>query len=184
MVGCSWEGIGQFCGAEFSKRLACVSVSHAKPSTPHTEEAKESHEDPAINAFRASPRKKGKSGRPRVYDPAELPQKRSLGKLAAALDMPTTSLFKYMTRGNEEDDPIIRPHSSAIKPLLSEMHELARMTFATSCLDCTSGLFDDCLQEVHVDEKWFFLTEAQMRFWLSPEEPNPHRRITKATLSR
>jgi hypothetical protein len=146
--------------------------------------AKDSFEDPNIKAFRASLRKKGNSGRPRLYDPDELraaiaavplSQKRSLRKLSAALDLPTTTLFQYMKRGNEEDDPIIRPHSSAIKPLLSEMHELARMMFACSRLDCTSGLFDDCLHEVHVDEKWFFLTEAQMRFWLSPDEPKPHR---------
>jgi hypothetical protein len=142
--------------------------------------AKDNYEDPNIRAFRASPQKKGNSGRPCLYDPDELraaiegvplQQKRTLRKLAAAVSMPLTSLFKYMKRGNKEGDPILRPHSSAIKLLLSEMHELARMMFACNRLDCTTGLFNDCLQ----DEKWFFLTEEQMHLWLTPDEPDPER---------
>jgi transposase-like protein len=91
--------------------------------------AKTNYENPNVKAFRATPQKKGNSGRPRLYDPDELratiqeiplSQRTSLRKLAAAVDMPTSSLFSVMKRGKvEEDDPIIRrPYSSAIKPVL------------------------------------------------------------------
>jgi hypothetical protein len=133
--------------------------------------AKTNFANPNINAFQATPQKKGNSGRPRVYNPdnlraaiaaVPLTQKQSLCKLAAALDMSMSTLFYLMGHGNKEDDPILCPHTSALKPLLLEVHELASMMFACSRLDCTSGLFDDCLQEVHVDKKWFYLTEDQL----------------------
>jgi hypothetical protein len=185
MVGCSWKadqqpllrrGIFKEVGLRFGLSKCQLHRIWKR--------AKTNFEDPNVKAFRASPKKKGNSGRPRVYDTDKLcaaiaavplHQKRSLRKLAAALDMPLSSLATVAKRAKEEDDPIIRPHSSAIKPLLSELHEVARMMFACSRLNTTDGLFNDCLQEVHVDEKWCFLTEAQMHFWLSPEEPKPHR---------
>jgi hypothetical protein len=196
LVGCSWtddqqpilrRGIFREVGQRFG--VTRQQLHHI------WKRAKNNYENPKIKAFRATPQKKGNSGQPRLYDAEEqcaaiaalsLSQKRSLAKLAAALDMPTTSLQQTVVkRAKEEDDPIIRPHSSAIKPSLLETHEVARMMFACSQLNCTNGLFDDCLQEVHADEKLSFLLEKQMHVWLAQDEPNPHQTTQhKATSSK
>lgn len=66
MVGCSWEGNRPILRRGIFKEVGLrFGVSR---QTLHRiwKRAKENREDPAINAFRASPWKKGKSGRPRV----------------------------------------------------------------------------------------------------------------------
>jgi hypothetical protein len=138
--------------------------------------------NPEIGVFRATPKKK--TGRPHRYDTndikmkvAALPlcKKLSIRRLGAALEMPTSTLHDYITRGKEEGKPIIRGHSSAIKPALKDHHISSRLEFAISRLDLTTGRFDDCYQEVHVDEKWFNLTREKLHCWLSVDEPDPER---------
>ena len=48
--------------------------------------------------------------------------------------------------------------TSALKPLLTQQHELLRVTFCLTKIDPVTREFDDCFQSVHVDETWFFFS--------------------------
>ena len=78
---------------------------------------------------------------------------------------------------NNDDDPVIsRPHSTVLKPLLSNEHQFQRVCYAAMHLNVDDHLYDNFYQHVHVDEKWFYLTEQQMRMYLvAPDEPDPLR---------
>jgi hypothetical protein len=62
---------------------------------------------------------------------------------------------------------VIVPHSNPIKPLLEEVHRSARVYYARSKLDLHTGLYDGFYQSVHIDEKWFFITQEQLYLYLS-----------------
>jgi hypothetical protein len=37
--------------------------------------------------------------------------------------------------------------------------------------------YDDCMQSVHVDEKWFFISEEVLRLYIAPGEVVPTSRV-------
>jgi hypothetical protein len=69
--------------------------------------------------------------------------------------------------GKGYDLQVIQPHSNAIKWFLEEEHKVARVYYARSKLDRYTGLYDGFYQSVHVDEKWFFMTQEQLFMYLS-----------------
>jgi hypothetical protein len=144
--------------------------------------ARENYSDPTVRQYQASPRKKGRCGRKKKWDPdavreaiRDIPlfQRRTLRDLAAALGIPKSTLFDLK---NDDDNPVIMPHSSALRPLLTEDHKLMRTLFCITKLHAEDNLYDDFYQCVHIDEKWFFITESQLHVYLVPGEPKPDRR--------
>ena len=67
------------------------------------------------------------------------------------------------------------PKSIAVKPLLTEMHKVQRVMFATSQLSEPNDHFHYFYDSVHIDEKWFFISEKQLRVHLAPDEEMPER---------
>ena len=135
--------------------------------------------DPNIRAFRASPQKK-KCGRKKKWNHDEvreavkeipLHRKRTLRDLAAALGMPLTSLFR-MKNGR---DRVIMPFTSALKPALTEIHKVGRVLYSVSKLNPADLHYNDFYNSVHVDEKWFFLSEKELRVYIATDETVPHR---------
>jgi hypothetical protein len=54
--------------------------------------------------------------------------------------------------------------------------------YAISKVDQDTGLFNLMEDEIHVDEKWFYLTESTARFIMVDDEDDPHRALkSKAT---
>jgi len=163
--------------------------------------AKKNRVDPDVLAYRASP-EHHKCGRKRKYDEAELAeaikavpvlQKRSERALSAALGIPKMTLHHYKVR-----DDIIRPESNCLKPLLNPLHKEIRMACAFSRVVardlaahgefgagnfgsdercCDDLVFDSADNEVHIDEKWFFITEHALRVHLAKGEKSPMRTV-------
>jgi hypothetical protein len=61
-------------------------------------------------------------------------------------------------------------------PMLTDVNKMARLKF---CLNKrgANGLYNSMYDRVHVDEKWFFLTRVTERYYLAPDEEQPHRVI-------
>ena len=55
----------------------------------------------------------------------------------------------------DSDDPVIMTCTSALKPALTEQHKLLRVTFCLTKIDPLTCRYGNCMQSVHIDEKWF-----------------------------
>jgi hypothetical protein len=77
---------------------------------------------------------------------------------------------------HDKDDPVIIACTSALKPLLTQQQELLSVTFCLTKIDPVTREYDDCFQSVHVDEKWFFFSERELRLYIAPGEVVPTRR--------
>ena len=137
--------------------------------------------NPDIRAFRSSPQRKGKCGRPNKWirdDVREavkdlpLHQKRTIRSIASALEIPKTTIFRMK---ESKLDTVIMPRSIAVKPLLTEVHKLQRVLFASSKLTEPENHFHHFYDSIHIDEKWFFISEKQLRVYCAPDEHIPER---------
>ncbi|KAJ0391780.1 hypothetical protein P43SY_012139 [Pythium insidiosum] len=110
--------------------------------------------------------RRGRSGRkPRLNDKfaaqlattiAFLPlyQRTSIRTLSEHLGIPKSSLHVYYRAG------AFRAHHARLKPHLTDDHRAARMQFALSFVNVGPRgalSFNDMLDFVHMDEKWFYL---------------------------
>ena len=77
------------------------------------------------------------------------------------------SLFRMK---QDKENTVIIPKSIAVKPLLSEMHKVQRVMFATSKLLEPNNHFHHFYNSIYVNEKWFFISEKQLQVYLAPDE--------------
>jgi hypothetical protein len=73
---------------------------------------------------------------------------------------------------------LIRRHSSSVKPYLTDANKKTRLKWCIDMID--QGLVDDpkfkdLFDFVFIDEKWFYLTQKSERYYLLPDEDEPHR---------
>ena len=78
-------------------------------------------------------------------------KRRTIRDLAHALGIPKSTLWDLK---QDKDDPVVIVCTSALKPLLTQQHELLRVTFCLTKIDPVTREYDDCFQSVNVDEKW------------------------------
>ena len=91
--------------------------------------------------------------------------------LAAQLDIPETTLRRFNKKG-------VFRHTSPLKPFLTEEHRVARLTQCLSKIDDANPTkYRNLCDEVHVDEKWFCLTEDGQTFTLAEGEDPPKRKV-------
>jgi hypothetical protein len=85
--------------------------------------------------YSASPQKKGRVGRKRLYDRAGLPsaleavpmeQRSTIRDVSHALQIPKSTVHRMV-----RVDKVIRPHTSAVKPLLTDQ---AKFVFDVCCI--------------------------------------------------
>ena len=76
------------------------------------------------------------------------------------------------TNGKENG---FRRHSSALKPDLTEPATFKRFMFVMS--KPNGPIFKEQEDEVHVDEKWFYLTRDQENYIMVDDEPDPQRTV-------
>ena len=133
--------------------------------------------------------KKGNVGRKKVYDRevlgerllnVPLNERGTYRNLASQLDISKDTAKSLVGEG------VIRIHTSALKPFLTDKIKDARYLHATSKIDLGSlnvheerawqykGMFN----EVHVDEKWFDETFETRKYFLGKGEPEPLRQVT------
>ncbi|XP_057532862.1 uncharacterized protein LOC130810746 [Amaranthus tricolor] len=74
---------------------------------------------------------------------------------------------------------VIRKHTNAIKPTLSENNKLHRLSFALSKCEYDEQndafKFKPYTDVVHIDEKHFYLTRETQTYYLATVEVEPHR---------
>jgi hypothetical protein len=137
--------------------------------------------DPEINAFRASSLKK--SGRPikwsrddmrEAIKEVSLQHKRTIRRLAKVLEVPKTTVHRIK---QDRLANVIVPHSNTVKPYLTDHNKLSRFGQAEDHLSRQTGRFKDMAEWVHVDEKRFFITEAELHLYLASGELPPVRRV-------
>ena len=69
-------------------------------------------------------------------------------------------------------------HCNSLEPVLTEENKVARLLMALPFrdpVDLTN--YHDMLDQIHLDEKWFCLTQKKERYLLLPEERKPKRCI-------
>ena len=126
-----------------------------------------------------SPKKKLKCGRKSRHIPADaikavpVKKRRTVRALSRQINIPKSTLQDAISNGK------IKRHSNAIKPLLTESNKIGRLRYCLAqIIPATlndNPLFDGFYNVVHVDEKWFNVTEANQRILLMPDEEPPHR---------
>ena len=70
------------------------------------------------------------------------------------------------------NDKVILPHSNAIKPFLTEQNKLERLSFAADHVTEVDNkkVFNPMYDEIHVDAKWFFISQESQRIYLTQRE--------------
>ncbi|MFI5421594.1 MAG: hypothetical protein ACHQ1H_11555 [Nitrososphaerales archaeon] len=126
-----------------------------------------------------SSRIRGKKSRPKttidLNRVKEIPlrQRKNIRSMAAALNVSKSTLHRRVREG------LIKRHSSALKPYLTVENKRARLAYAISMLEestlASSPVFKGGFDRVHIDEKWFYLTEENGIFYLVADEEEPHR---------
>ncbi|KAF0713673.1 hypothetical protein AaE_011739 [Aphanomyces astaci] len=126
-----------------------------------------------------SSRKKGHSGRNLKHEDVAnrlkaVPKasRTTFRSIAAALGMPRSTLHAYYRRG------IFVKYNSSVRPSLTDANKVVRTSWAMDHIHALSPsvyVFDDMMQSVHVDEKWFYATRVKRSYYLAPGEEPPHR---------
>jgi hypothetical protein len=108
-----------------------------------------------------------------------LHKRRTIRSLAAALKIPKSTLFTMMKEGRNEREAVIMPVSLSSKPMLTEEHKSQRVFYCCSFLNniVPDRCFHDYYDHVHIDEKWFFISEVQLRVYVTPDEILPNRQM-------
>jgi len=92
--------------------------------------------------------------------------------VSSKLGISKSRIQRYLKKG------YLRRHSSSIKPYLTDANKKTRLKWCIDMID--QGLLDDpkfkdLFDFVFIDEKWFYLHKKLERYYLLPEEDEPHR---------
>ena len=89
-------------------------------------------------------------------------------RLAALMGVSKTTVNHWIVAST------IRVHCNSLKPILTEENKLARVLMAMHFREPQdSTKYQDMHDWIHLDEKWFFLTQKKEQYLLLPEEKNP-----------
>ena len=89
-------------------------------------------------------------------------------KLVTSMGVSKTMLHHWIV------DSTIGVHLNSLKPVLTEENKMAWLFMALDSQDSQDlTKFLDMMDQIHVDEKWFFLSWQKKRYLLLPEEKNP-----------
>lgn len=124
-----------------------------------------------------SSKKKGNCGRKRKDYSANinnienipLNKRSTIRSLSSACQIPPTTLFKRFKEGKQ-----IRRISSTLKPLLTEENKKERLRFCMSNVK-PNKMFEEFYDRVHIDEKWFYLTQDKRNYYVLHNEEAPLR---------
>ncbi|XP_056691725.1 uncharacterized protein [Spinacia oleracea] len=93
--------------------------------------------------------------------------------LSLALGMSTGTVYRLLKTGQ------LRAHTNSIKPSLKHHHKIARLQYimnqAIPGTVNTLPKFSDMYNVIHIDEKWFYMSQETQRFYLFPWEDDPYR---------
>jgi hypothetical protein len=139
----------------------------------------------SVAAYVAPSAIKENSGRPLLYDRAalneelaELPYcaRKNMRSVAACLGVSLGTVWRLINV-----DKVINPHTNALRPYLTEANQQTRLMYAADEVERPSPTggwyFKAGFDVVHLDEKWFFLTEKQLHVYLAEGEEAANRSV-------
>ena len=87
--------------------------------------------------------------------------------MAGAHNVGTTMMWHYKRQGY-----VITPQSHPSHPLLPFLDKWHETDCYQICVEkvCWGSCYDPLFDVVHVNEKWFFMTEETMHMYLTPDE--------------
>ena len=110
--------------------------------------------------------------------------RRSIRKLAAQIGIPKSTIMDFMKpkNPNRGDIPILFRHISKLKPTLTEANKLERYWFASEQVNKNTAhlmrpRFEDMMDRVHIDEKWFNMCQDGEGYILVDGEEPPKRTV-------
>jgi hypothetical protein len=125
--------------------------------------------------------RKNLCGRRLIYFPVQIREavkgtpllkRRSQRKLASALGVSKTKVQKWVSSG------MLRSNTNSLKPFLTEDNKVKRVLF---CLEWRNLMdterYQDLMDIVHLDEKWFYVSRDNEKFILTDDEPEPNRTV-------
>ena len=121
------------------------------------------------------------NGRPAKYDPStigdclkEIPsrERTSLRDVSASLNIPLTTAHRLI---NSKESGI-HHHANQLKPKLTDHNKLERVAY---CLDHRkdNGYYDEFMSEIFVDEKWFYVDQETLRYYVVDGEEEVYRPV-------
>ena len=98
----------------------------------------------------------------------------TIRSLAQSINCSKSTVGRWVLKG------LIRAHTSAIKPDLTAPNKLLRLEFSLQAVQVSNGMMNSIIfkgmhNTIHIDEKWFFITRGTHRYYLTPQEADPHR---------
>ncbi|XP_042067311.1 uncharacterized protein LOC121810616 [Salvia splendens] len=100
-------------------------------------------------------------------------ERSTIRKVASKMEVSKSTIGRFIKSRQ------LKPHTSAIKPTMSEANKLARMKWCLSHIQPTLEegklLYHSMHNIVHIDEKWFYMTKISDRYYLLPDEDVPYR---------
>ena len=90
--------------------------------------------------------------------------------LAKELNMSKSTLHRALQLG------VLQRSTSAVKPILTEQNKQARIAWVKSKV-AEDGRFVDMMNEVHIDEKWFYITREKESYIIVEGESVPERKV-------
>lgn len=131
--------------------------------------------------------KKMNSGRPALYCREELQASLAdlpIGERSTIRDMSRSlGVSVGLCHSLVRNDKVILPHTSALKPILTEENKLKRFLYAMDRVQRQDDRrsWYPAYDEIHVDEKWFFLCQDNWRYYVSLTEKEKQEVTTLRT---
>ena len=90
-------------------------------------------------------------------------------QLTLRLNMPKTNVHQWLHMMGG-----LKPHSSALKPVLTEQNRYSWLLHALVMVNPNDTTkFQDLYDFIHVDRKWFYLMRDRQEFFMADEEIAP-----------
>ncbi|XP_042067380.1 uncharacterized protein LOC121810697 [Salvia splendens] len=100
-------------------------------------------------------------------------ERSTIRKVVSKMEVSKTTIGRFL-KSNQ-----LKPHTSAIKPTLTETNKIARMKWCLSHIQPTLAegklLYHSMHNIVHIDEKWFYMTKTSDRYYLLLDEDMSYR---------
>ncbi|XP_074270954.1 uncharacterized protein LOC141594865 [Silene latifolia] len=121
---------------------------------------------------------KGKKGKERIPCPIQaimaldVEKRTTLKRLGKAIGHAPSTCHRWVKEG------LIKSHTNSIHPALSNDHKIIRLHFVIGklvfdrILRCV--MFKDMSHIIHIDEKWFYMTNPKCRYYFGSNEALPY----------
>ncbi|XP_042032329.1 uncharacterized protein LOC121779044 [Salvia splendens] len=100
-------------------------------------------------------------------------ERSNIRKLAYKLDVSKSTVGRFVKEYQ------LRPHTNAIKPILTSSNKVVRMRWSLSHIQplIANGMlkYHPMHNVLNIDEKWFYMAKTSDRYYLLPGETEPYR---------